>query len=295
MAMGWRFRNRHPFAFPQSTLFALHSPLQTLYNGHMTDEQTTLPPARLGKALARGFRASYDNLGYVVGASFANFLVCAVLLTIGGFTARQIHSPLGILVLVPAMLAAWIAQVGMLRFARKVLYEGHATISDTWEGIGRWIGPAIALFFADLVITAVLVGDAAFFLMAFKARGGAGLAALGVLFGYGSLIWLMMAVYHLPMLVAQLEMDSGPGVKVVLRKSLLLAMGNPGFTLGFFVVIIGFTALCALPAMLGMAILFPGAAAFLLTSALRELFIKYGVVEAEPDVIEDKPWRLDGK
>jgi len=170
---------------------------------------------------------------------------------------------------------------------------GHATISDTWEGIGRLIGPALAVFAADLIITAVLLGDAAFFLIAFRARGGAVLSGLGILFSYLSLMWLMMVMYHAPLLVAQLEMESGPGVKVVLRKSLLLAMGNPGFTLGFFVVIIAFAAICALPAMLGIAILFPGAAAFLLTSALRELFIKYGVVEEEPEVVEDQPWRLD--
>jgi hypothetical protein len=182
----------------------------------------------------------------------------------------------------------------MLYFARKVMYEGHATITDTWEGIGKLFGPAIALFFADLVITAVLFGDAAFFLIAFKSRGGVLLAGLGILFGYLSLVWMMMALYHLPVLVAQLEMESGPRVKVVLRKSLLLAMGNPGFTLGFFVVMIAFTALCALPALLGFAILLPGAAAFLLTSALRELFIKYGVVEEQAEDVEEKPWKLDG-
>lgn len=265
---------------------------QTLYNSAMSEEKTTLPPARLGKALGQGFRAAYDSLGYVVAASFGTFLICACLLTLAGLSARHIKGPAGMLLIVPAMLAAWLCEVGILYFARKSLYEGHAMLSDTWEGIGKLLGPAIALFAADLAITAVLLGDAYFFLLAFRASGGAGLAALGVFFAYLSLVWVMMGLYHLPVLVAQLEMESGPRVKVVLYKSLLLAMGNPGFTLGFFVAIIAFAALCALPGLLGMAILFPGAAAFLLTSALRELFIKYGVVEAEPDTVEDKPWRL---
>lgn len=260
----------------------------------MTEEQTTLPPARLGRALAKGFRAAYDALGYVVAGSFVTFIICAILLTLGGLAARHINSPLGILVILPAVFAAWLAEIGMLYFAHKVIYDGHAMISDTWEGIGRLLRPAIALFVVDLAITVLLLGDAAFFLIAFKTRGGAGFAALGALFGYTSLMWLMMSIYHLPVLVAQLEMESGPRVKAVLYKSLLLAMGNPGFTLGFFVVIIAFTALCALPALLGMAVLFLGTVAFLLTSALHELFVKYGVVESEPDAIEDKPWKLPG-
>lgn len=258
----------------------------------MTDEKISLPPARLGKALGRGFRAAYDSLGYVVAASFGTFLISACLLTLAALAARHMKNPLAMLLILPAMLAAWLCEVGILYFARKSIYDGHAMLSDTWEGIGRLLRPAIALFFADLAITAVLLGDAVFFLLAFKASGGAGLAALGVFFAYLSLLWMMMGLYHLPVLVAQLEMESGPGVKVVLYKSMLLAMGNPGFTLGFFVVIIAFVALCALPALLGMAILFPGAAGFLLTSALREMFIKYGVVEQEPEDVEDKPWKL---
>lgn len=258
----------------------------------MTEEQTTLPPARLGRALAKGFRAAYDSLGYVVCASFVTFVACALLLTLASFVARHTKSPAALLLILPALLVAWLAEVGMLYFAKKMIYEGHATISDTWEGIGKLLGPAIALFVTDLAITAVLVGDAVFFFSAFASKGGAILAGFGVFFGYLSLLWLMMALYHLPVLVAQLEMESGPKVLVVLRKSLLLALGNFGFTVGFFVVIIGFTAICVLPALLGMAVLLPAAAAFLLTSALRELFIKYGVVEEPPEVAEDKPWKL---
>lgn len=260
----------------------------------MTEEKTNLPPARLGKALAKGFRAAYDSLGYVVGASFATFLVTACLLTLGSVAARHIKSPFAMLLIVPALFAAWLGEVGILYFARKIVYEGHATISDTWEGIGRLLRPASALFVTDLIITCVLAGDAVFFMLAFKARGGAGLAALAAFSSYIALAWLIVGLYHLPLLIAQLDMESGPRVKVILYKSLLLAAGNPGFTVGFFVVIIAFTALCVLPAFLGMAIVFPGAVAFLLTCVLRELLIKYGVVEQEPEVVEDKPWKVDG-
>lgn len=259
----------------------------------MTEEKTTLPPAKLGKALAKGFRAAYDSLGYVVSASFGTFLVCAGLLTLASLIARHIKSPVAMLLFVPALLAAWLAEVGMLYFARKSVYEGHAALSDTWEGIGKLIRPAIGLFVADLAITVVLAGDAMFFMEMSHARNRNLFTAVAIFFTYLTIVWLLMWLYHLPLLVAQLHMESGPRVTVILRKGFLLMADNTSFTVWFFVAIIAFTVLCALPGLLGMAVLFPGAVAFLLTCVLRELLIKYGVVEQEPEAVEDKPWRLD--
>ena len=262
----------------------------------MTDQQTTRKPASLNKALRLGFRASYDSLGYVVGASFAAFVLSALVFTLMAYISRQAgaRGVLGLLLIVPGMLVAWLAAVGIFYYARKVIYHEHPTVSDTLQGIKLLAGPAITLFVVDLLISTVVLGDVTFFALAFRAKGGIVLAALAIVSAYVSLMWLMMSLYHLPILVAQLTRESGPRLKVVLSKSFLLAADNPGFTVGLFVAIIAFAILCALPALLGMALLFTGAAAFLLTSALRELFIRYGMVEEEPEIVEDKPWKLPG-
>lgn len=254
----------------------------------MSENQSPRGRASLGRALKSGFRAAYESLGYVVGASFATLVITAIVPAMMGLISA--HAA-GMLLGLPALPVAWLCAVGVFYYAKKVVYHERPAPADTWEGIRRLLGPAIALFVVDLIISTVLFGDVVFFALAFKAKGGALLAGLTMVCAYLALMWMLMGIYHLPLLVAQLEMESGPGVKVILRKSFLLMADNPGFTVGLFIAIIAFTVLCALSAV-GMALLFTGTAAFLLTCSLRELFVKYGIVEQEPEVIEDKPWRL---
>ena len=260
----------------------------------MNDQQNVRKPVSLNKALKLGFVAAYDSLGYVVGASFAVFLASALVFTLMALIARATGIPglLGLLFTVPGMLMAWLGAVGVFYYVKKTIYHENPTVSDTWHGIKLLAGPAIALFVVDLLISTVVLGDLAFFALAFKTRGGIGPAVLAIISAYVALMWLMMSLYHLPLMVAQLEMESGPRVIVILKKSFLITADNPGFTAGLFVVIIALTILCVLPALLGIALIFIGAAAFLLTSALRELFIKYDMVKEEPEIIEDKPWRM---
>ncbi len=260
----------------------------------MDVQQSIRKPVSLNKALKQGFVAAYDSLGYVVGASFAVFFASALVTTLMALIARTASAPgfLGLLFVVPGLLVAWFGAVGVFFYVRKAIFHEHPTVGETWQGIRILLGPAIALFVVDLLISVVVLGDLAFFALAFKANGGMVLAALAIVSAYVSLMWLMMSLYHLPLLIAQLGIESGPRVKVILSKSFLLTADNPGFTAGLFVVIIALAVLCALPALLGIALIFTGAAAFLLTSALRELFIKYDMVEEEPEIVEDKPWRM---
>jgi hypothetical protein len=245
-------------------------------------------PARLGWALKRGFRAAYDHLGYVVLVSFVSVLGTVALLGLGWRAAVELRpGMLGAVFFLPAMLFGWLCAVGVFHYADKAVYHEHPTLADTWRGVGRLIVPALGLFVVDLVVMAVLLGDAAFFAsMKSKAVG----TVVAVVCLYLAAAWLMAALYHLPLLSAQLRMESGPRPFVIIRKSFLLALGSPGFTVGLAFAIIALAVLCALPAGLGTAMLFAGTAAFLLTHALRELFVRYGVIEEELEVVEDKGW-----
>ncbi len=259
----------------------------------MSDEQSTRGRASLGRALKHGFRAAYDSMGYVVGASFATFAITGVVLALMGLLSahvKQLHA-FGMLLGLAATPVSWLCAVGLSYYAWKTISHQRPTPSDTFKGIRGLFWPAIALFAVDLVISTVLFGDAVFFALAFRAKGGAIAAGLAMVCAYLALMWSLMCVWHLPLLVAQLEMESGPRVWVILRKSFLLTADNPGFTVGLFVVIIAFAVLCVISAF-GMALVFAGTLAFLLTCSLRELFIKYGIVEEEPEVVEDRPWRL---
>lgn len=263
------------------------------YNGSMADQRDIGKAASLSKALRNGFRWAYDSMGYVVGSSFATFGITAFVLALMGLASArisQLHA-MGMLSGLAALPVCWLCAVGVTYYAWKAITHQHPIPTDTFEGIRRLLGPALALFVVDLIISTVLIGDVVFFALAFKARGGAVLAALAMVCAYLALMWSLMCVWHLPLLAAQVEMESGPGVRVILRKSFLLTADNPGFTVGLFVVIIAFAALCAISAV-GTALVFAGTLAFLLTCSLRELFIKYGIVEEEPEVVEDKPWKL---
>jgi len=261
----------------------------------MNDEQQIVRPASLGRALKRGFRGAYDSLGYVIFTTFAAFLCTTAVFSGAVLIVRAMkHAPgMGAFVLfLPAVLVGYLCAVGVFYYAGKAAKHEHPVLADTLKGIRALLGSALKLFAVDLGVSIILLGDLVFFLSLFGSRGGTVPAGLAVLSGYLALMWFMMCMYHLPLLIAQVDMESGPRAMVVIKKAFLLMAGNPGFTVGLFVVIIAFAVLCAIPALIGMAILFLGFAAFILTSALQELFIKYGVVEDEPDIIEEKPWSL---
>jgi hypothetical protein len=259
-----------------------------LYNTAMESEPATVRPASLGRALKKGFRAAYDHLGYVVLVSFVSILGAVGLMGLGWKAIAALRpGMLGAVFFVPGMLFYYLCTIGVFYYADKSVYHEHPSLADTWRGIGKLFWPALGLFVIDGVVAVVLLGDAAFFLsIKSKAVG----VVVGVVCLYLAAAWLMAAIYHLPLLPAQIRMESGPRPFVIIRKSFLLALGSPGFTLGLAFAIITLAVLCALPAGLGTAMLFLGFAAFLLTHGLRELFVRYGVVEEEPEVVEDRGW-----
>ncbi|MCE5200385.1 MAG: hypothetical protein ABFD54_10760 [Armatimonadota bacterium] len=264
-----------------------------MYNKRMSKEMTAPRRVNLLKSLGRGFKCAYDHLGYVVFVTLASFVLTAMVLSLT-MVVKGKTVPFAATVFV-AVLVSWMCAVGAFYYANRAVYYEHPGILDTLTGIRVLALPALKLFLIDILVLAVLVCDAVFFLGLAISNKSLLFAMPGVLFGYGALIWMMMAMYHLPLLPAQLDMDSGTGPWVIIKKSFLLMAGSPGFTVGLFLVIIAFAVICALPVLIGTAIIFMGAAAFVLTHALRELFIKYGVVEEEPEVIDDSWPNVDDK
>lgn len=261
-----------------------------VYNSAMSD-QSTSPRADLRRALARGFRESYDRMGYVLAVSFLWFLAVAVTYTVFSFVIALrplLPDALKAAFLAVVALAGYIWALGVFYYANRVVFRRDPAPMETLTGIRRLFWPGLKLFLADLAVTAVLVADSVFFFV--RIEDGFGYLALAVFSFYVTLMWLVVSMYHLPLLAAQLEMDSGPGTWVVVKKSLLIAADNPGFTLGLFVVIIALTALAVLPMLIGMAVFFLGVLAFILTHAIREIFTKYGIVEQEPDNVADGGW-----
>ncbi len=218
-----------------------------MYNVSMNDEMVPSRPASLGLALRRGFGATYDQLGYVVFASFASFVLFSALTGAAFASVRMLGRAGGIAkvgLFFPAIIALWLFAAGVYYYANKSVYHEYPNLVDTWIGIKTLLVPALKLLVLNLMVTVLILGDALFFLNVKRSLIS---QVVGVVCGYIAVVWLMMIMYHLPLLVAQLSMESGPRPLIVVRKSFLLMADNPGFTLGLFLVIIALAVICAVP------------------------------------------------
>lgn len=244
-------------------------------------------PANLGQALRRGFGDIYDRLGLVVGGSFIWFIAITLPIMTGILLSARI-SPLFFWIgLLAAFLIGIPVTTGVFVMARNIVAREDPSLADLKSGFSELLVPAMKLAVVDLIITGVLVADLAFFFGIIAPIGGAPspiLVVIGVLFLYLLFMWFLTTLYHLPELVWR-----RPPTFTILKRGFLLVIDNLFFTIGLLFVIILLSSLCVLTG-IGLAILFMGAAAILTTSCLRELFIKYGIVEEPPEVSEELGW-----
>jgi hypothetical protein len=258
-----------------------------------SEEQPALPAGRLGRALKKGITDAYDHLGLVIASSFIWSAAVLIPAAVGTEVQRRVAAGgvwfaaagVAFAVVVGAPLLA-----GVFRMAYRIAYRDDPSLADLLAGFRELLGSSCALAAVNLVIVGVLAADAAFFFGVFgPLRPNWLFFGLGTLCLYALLGWLMAALYQLPVLAAQRPMGQRQGWLPAVKKSFLLAAGNPLFTIGLFVVTLGFGILCAL-SVIGMLALYVGAVSVLLTHALRELYIRYGVVEEPPEAVEDRGW-----
>ncbi|MEN6520630.1 MAG: hypothetical protein ABFD46_05700 [Armatimonadota bacterium] len=260
------------------------------------EEQVDISPARFGKAIRKGFSEVYDRFGLVIAASLIWAVIIAVPLGLGWELWRRNPSKPWI-VLIGMIVAVFIGSpvlAGVFRMAYKVVYHDDPGLGDILTGARELFLASLSLALIDIVVISMLVIDAMFFMGMFgplKGKENLVFFLAGILFIYLLVAWLMTVLYQLPVLASQKPMCQREGAAAAIRKSLILAAHNPGFTIGFFVVILGFGILCAV-SVFGMLILFAGTVSMLLTHALRELYIRYKVVEEAPETVEDKGWKL---
>ena len=234
--------------------------------------------------MARSFRAAYDNAAYTLGISFGSFC----------FTAAACYFIEKFIVgwwrlgayLVSAYLM-WLLFCGAAGYAWKYLQNEYPAQSETFKTIKNLWGPATALFFVDLIITAVLFGDT--YILMVKVHS---ILRYGwIPFAWFGLLWLFMLIYHPALLSAQSLFESKPTPGVIIKKSFLLMADNTAFSFAHFVVILSVIVISTLLVFLGHALVCFGICAFMSAGAVREPLIRYGAVTEEPDEIID-PWEI---
>lgn len=255
------------------------------------NETPTNNRANFFRALKKGFRSAYDHLGYVIFTNLAAFASTSLLIGLASYLIRNIHAYVfGIIVLFLAVIIYSTWALGIFYYANKEVFFEHPAVIDTWNGIKLLFKPAIKLLAVDIVITIILVGDFIFFVS--MCRHSHLLVVLAIIFGYLTIVWLSVLMYHLPVLIAQTKMESGVGVKIVIKKSFLLMLDNIGFTFGFLIVNIIFALLCIIPGLIGIALLYLSSSAFILNCALRELYVKYEIIEDNSEGVAEDSWEL---
>lgn len=250
-------------------------------------EQGSIRPASLGRALKRAFGDTYDRLGLVLGASLIWFLSISAPIMLGAQLSVLIAPVFFVLGLIAAFFLGAAVTAGVFVLAHNLVTRQDPVIGDIRAGFSELFFPAVRLALVDVIITGVLLADIAFL---FGLIGAAEITPspimlmIGILFLYLFLVWIMSMLYHFPELVWRRSPTF-----TILRRGFLLLADNVFFTTGLLFVIILLTILCAIT-FVGMAALFIGAAAVVTTSCLRELFIKYGIVEEPPEITDDGGW-----
>jgi hypothetical protein len=241
---------------------------------------------RAWKAIKRAAGDVYDSLGLVAFASACWFVAASLPIVLSFAFAHSEKAALTvILAAVPwTILVTSPMTAGVFHLAAMILKREMPVVADIFSGAKQFAVASWKLASAQLVITVVAVGDVVFFYLQFGHTGNFFFAMAGAVALYALGFWGMMVLYQWPLLVEQ-----KPPTHKLIYRSFLFVADNLSFTTVIFFVIIGLTILCLGP---GMALLYMGAASITATTALRELFKKYGLAEIEPEVVEDRGWHI---
>lgn len=199
------------------------------------------PPPSAGRSIRLGFLAAYDYAGSSIAASLLGFIVLSTVawvllvdlkLWTTGFRQASILG-LGLFVLLAPLLLSPFA-AGLYNLARAMFTRDDPHVLDILRGAVKYVRPAMALGYTQILVTTVLLCDITFLLN----RPGAVFKVMAVLLGYFLLFWAMMLSYQWPLLIEQRK-----PLKTTLIRSFLLAAHNPLYTLAITLFILAFVGL----------------------------------------------------
>ncbi len=229
-----------------------------------------------GKILRKSLGDAYDYLGLALVCSFVWFGVVlgglSVLRLIPLFLARLAFL-VGLYVLLVAPVTA-----GVFAVARKIITRDDPSPLDLFRGAKQFLTAGWALALGQVIVTMLILANALFYVT----RDSLWIKGVGVLFIYAGFLWMLTVLYHYPILIEQ-----RPGTVKTLKRALLLALDNPGFTVGLFFAIILLACFC-LVTLLGLPLLYMGVASIVQTRALRALFVKYEVLPPDREPVSEQ-------
>lgn len=251
---------------------------------------------RFGRTLKYGLRAAWDSLGFVCAISLTVFTIAMLPATA---VIEALHAG-SVVVLVGAVLV-WLMSVpplfgGACYLVHRILSLDEPSYLHLWQGAMKMWGKSVLLGMTQAFVLGVLWANMLFYLH----LGTPLFIVLAVTVFYLLLFWGMNCLYHWPLLVAGevgilTRQDGGrSGLWAVFRNGFLLTFSSPGFTFCLLLVIMALGTLLFLSGV-GAALLLTGLFAFLITQAVRDQLVRFGVLPPPPDPDEpvpDEAWTL---
>ena len=258
-------------------------------------EKPASPTITFFKALRNAAGDAYDRLGLTLASSllwFAALMAAAIAVSVAART-QQVLAVLGMLFIGSAILAeVW---SGCVYLAYRMVTRDEPSLlcfAEAWRGLGwKTLWLAIIQTFVTLVITA----NIALYLQSNLVV----MRVFGVVILYILLLWLTAVLYQYPLLVEHVfgaysaEQTKTSWLRRVLRRSLLLTIGNLPFSAGMFAIIAAWAVFCFV-SVIGLALMCAGFVSLATVHWTRALLISYGVIvlPPEPEIIPDEQFRL---
>lgn len=243
---------------------------------------TPPPKVNLFRELKAAFLAIWSNLGLVILMSVTWALFVSFPLSLAYWMPRSLPAVIRYLPLILMPIFGAIPAVGAAVIAQEIASLREATFAVFWREGWRLKALSIRLSLLHWATAAALTFSFWFYL---RISHWSGRVALLICF-YASLFWLMMTVYHYPLLAAQ---ESGVfdepdrkakrGVVAVIRRSFYLVVGSPLYSFGLLSFLALFAALSLFTAV-SPILLWGGVFALFSCFPVRALLVQYGILPA---------------
>lgn len=258
-------------------------------------EKPSSPTITFFRALRNAAGDAYDRLGLTLASSLLWSVGLLVVAFAMGTAVRTQSTPVVLAVFFASSVLLGEAWAGCVYLAYRIATRDDPSLLcfvEAWQKLGwKTLWLAIVQTFVTLVITA----NIALYLQSNLIF----MRVFGVVILYLLLLWITAMLYQYPLLVEHVfgaytaEQTKTSWLRRVLRRSLLLTIGNLPFSAGMFAIIAAWTMFCFI-SMVGLALMFTGFAALATVHWTRALLINYGVIQLppEPEIIPDEQFRL---
>ncbi|MCS6829206.1 MAG: hypothetical protein RMM08_05015 [Armatimonadota bacterium] len=257
-------------------------------------EKPASPTITFFKALRNATNDAYDRLGLTLASSLLWFAASLPF----WISVLALWRRVGLLELAAVFFSSILLSevwMGCVYLAYRIATRDEPSLLcfvEAWRALGwKTLWLAIVQTFVTLVI--------AFNMILYLLSNVLLLRVFGVVVLYILLLWFTALLYQYPLLVEHVfgaysaEQTRMSWMRRVLRRSLLLTIGNLPFSAGMFAIIAAWAIFCFVST-IGAALMYAGFVSLATVHWTRALLINYGVIvlPPEPEIIPDEQFRL---